>query len=750
MTSTRTVSAAVLVVGALTAVLVGWFGSGWRAVEREQRTMLEAARAAASDDAAQLAAELVAELEHLRAAESQRPYFHYQNLFHDPRGASEGRSVVPSPLAGGPTERLVATHFQIDGAGAVSSPTVNFAAPENNAPQASADLAVLAELGRLKTALVEPADPVQVAMAQGRSSVSPVSLAKEILPPEPEDDDAPPEPSEKQVKPSPPKGKTADVVAVKPAKDAAEDPFESDKLAYAKTKRRPIKQAPEPKPRVEQFDPEVYTQNVLSNEIFTQSRASIGSQQGTFPKPQPQAPQLQQQLKPAPSVSASDAPDDDAAEDEAVDEAVGEADGDDQAQAPADVAPAPDRVRDQLAQQLQAQLAPKPAPSVATAKPRPRPRPRPRLASMELKPVTPPAPVTITIAPLVWRAADIDGEPSLLAVRRVTTPDGQLTQGLIVSRERLRGWLEERDPDAGAALVTGTTPPPASAAAPVVLADVGWWVVVDDSAALATARRAADGLRSAFLGRFIPISLLAIACALLVVLLTARAEKLARQRERFAAAAAHELRTPLAGIQLYGDMLVDGLGDPAKHRDYARRVAEEASRLGRVVANVLGFSQLERKSLAVRAESGDVVEAVRAAVERAEPGLIRAGAAVDLDAPASAVARFDRDALARILNNLLDNAEKYTREHEDRTIRIAVRGRPGAVDITVSDRGPGLPASLRRRRFEPFARGIGDDGPPGLGLGLALSQSLASAMGGELSWRDQSPGATFVVTLPAG
>ena len=78
-----------------------------------------------------------------------------------------------------------------------------------------------------------------------------------------------------------------------------------------------------------------------------------------------------------------------------------------------------------------------------------------------------------------------------------------------------------------------------------------------------------------------------------------------------------------------------------------------------------------------------------------------------------------------------------------------MRAKADTVEITVADHGPGLPASLRRRRFQPFARGIGDDGPPGLGLGLALSQSLAQAMGGELTWRDQSPGATFVVTLPA-
>jgi signal transduction histidine kinase len=717
VTSTRTLTAAILVVGALTAVLVGWFGSGWRAVEREQRTMLDTARAQSSADAAQLAAELVAELEHLRANESQRPSFHYQNLFHDERGASQGWSVVPSPLATGPTEPLVAAHFQIDGQGAVSSPTVNPAAPENNAPQASRDLALLAELSGLRTTLVEPADPVQVAMARG-SPAPPVSLAKDNAPPP---EPAPAPAGDKPVKiASKPRPKEADV----DQKTAAVDPFDgNDKLAYAK-KRRPIKAVPEPEPRVEQVDPDVYAQNKSSNEIFVNSRASTGGgssfgswsggslsnvEQGGGMHQQAQVP-VQQQQQQAPAL------------------------------------PAPTPHEDPVPASARAALDEPPVEQQAAA---PRPRPRPRPAAANPAPQTPPAPVTITIAPLAWRAANLEGAPSLLAVRRVTTPDGQLTQGLVVSSERLRTWVEERDPAVTAALVTSRDRPTLGATAPVVLADVGWWIVVDDAAALAAARSAAAGLRSQFLGRFIPISILAIACALLVVLLTARAEKLARQRERFAAAAAHELRTPLAGIQLYGDMLVDGLGDPAKHRDYARRVAEEASRLGRVVANVLGFSQLERKSLAVRPDTGDVVEAVRAAVERAEPGLIRAGAAIELDAPESAKARFDRDALARILGNLLDNAEKYTRDHEDRHITIAVQAVDKAVEITVADRGPGLPASLRRRRFEPFARGIGDDGPPGLGLGLALSQSLAQAMGGELTWKDQSSGATFVVRLPA-
>ena len=64
--------------------------------------------------------------------------------------------------------------------------------------------------------------------------------------------------------------------------------------------------------------------------------------------------------------------------------------------------------------------------------------------------------------------------------------------------------------------------------------------------------------------RFALVGLLAIVAGVLAVMLVARAERLARERSQFAAAAAHELRTPLAGLQLYGDMLADGLGDPGE------------------------------------------------------------------------------------------------------------------------------------------------------------------------------------------
>jgi signal transduction histidine kinase len=251
-----------------------------------------------------------------------------------------------------------------------------------------------------------------------------------------------------------------------------------------------------------------------------------------------------------------------------------------------------------------------------------------------------------------------------------------------------------------------------------------------------------------FVLRFAIGGAIAVLAAMLVVFLVARAEALARERSKFAAAAAHELRTPLAGLQLYGDMLADGLGDPNKMRDYARRMSEEASRLGRVVSNVLGFSQLERGNLSVDAKPGPLGEALGELVERARPALERAGASLDVDVPAELTARYDRDALTRIVGNLLDNAEKYARGASDRTIKLVAASSGDAVEIAVTDRGPGVDAKARPKLFQPFKRGVTADGPAGLGLGLALSQSLARAMGGDLAYRPGvDGGAEFVVRL---
>ena len=353
-----------------------------------------------------------------------------------------------------------------------------------------------------------------------------------------------------------------------------------------------------------------------------------------------------------------------------------------------------------------------------------------------------PGAVTITVSPLEWRTLTFGGAPTLVAVRQVATPDGALAQGFVVDRTTLTGWLAAHAGETVAELRTGDEG--ATEIAP------GWHLsVTANPRAIALAAASAAHVATAFLIRFIVLGVIAALAAALVVMLVARAERLARERSQFAAAAAHELRTPLAGLQLYGDMIADGLGDPQKTRDYARRMSEEASRLGRVVSNVLGFSQLERGNLSVDPSVGSLDAELRQLAERAEPALDRAGAALALDVAPDLTAKFDRDALARIVGNLLDNAEKYGRDSDDRTIELAARSSGEAVEVVVTDHGPGVTDSARARLFQPFTRGVAADGPAGLGLGLALSQSLARAMGGELEYRPGGGGgAAFVLRLP--
>jgi signal transduction histidine kinase len=169
-----------------------------------------------------------------------------------------------------------------------------------------------------------------------------------------------------------------------------------------------------------------------------------------------------------------------------------------------------------------------------------------------------------------------------------------------------------------------------------------------------------------------------------------------------------------------------------------------------VVSNVNHFSRLERGNLSLNPQPGDLADAVTQCVERQRATLEAAGAqldvAIDADVPR---ARFDRDAVSHIVQNLLDNAEKYTRGAASRTIRVALQADGDAVVLRVADHGPGIAAKLRRTLFEPFTRGVDANAPAGLGLGLALTRALARAQGGDVTLATQDgPGADFRVSFP--
>ncbi len=648
----RSIYAAVLLAAALTALLTAWFFAGWAGVRAKQREVEAAPKLAADQRAADLARELRGELTGLISRESERPYFHYQNLFHDPR-ASAGDNVTPSPLAAEPDDPLVLGYFQLDSKGQASTPTINDAVPTlSESTHLAGNREFRDEVARDFVTLAPPPVPVSAKPPVLVASVEPKPKYEYYY----EDDPKPGKVSKKSVADDDDEVK----VAVKPPSK--------------KTKQIAIDQ-----------------QSYLTNNAAT----NIYQQQQT--KPYPQA----------------------------------------QAQA-ANAGPELDTPQQAVQPQMNAPTnAPPPTPA-----PRPHRRLRVRaIVPAPAPPPPPPAPVLITVSSLEWHSQPFAGHPALVAVRSVQTPDGGYAQGFVVDRATLTSWLAARVGDQVAELHDSGGSGATELAA-------GWQLTVaPNPRALVAASTEAASLAQDFVVKFIAVGWIAALAAAFVVLLVARAERLARERSQFAAAAAHELRTPLAGLQLYGDMLADGLGDPTKLRDYAKRMSEEASRLGRVVSNVLGFSQLERGNLSIEAKPGAVGEALHELADGAAPTLERAGATLQVDVARDLRARFDRDALARIVSNLLDNAEKYARGASDRTIALVARQADDAIAITVTDRGPGI--ADKTRLFRPFSRGVNSDGPAGLGLGLALSRSLARAMNGELDHRPAPGGGTeFTLRLP--
>lgn len=334
----------------------------------------------------------------------------------------------------------------------------------------------------------------------------------------------------------------------------------------------------------------------------------------------------------------------------------------------------------------------------------------------------------VTVGPFHWHSITVEGEAALVALREVLTSGAMVAQGFVVRAGAVETLLEGSAIPARIAAESNAGP-----ASRVPLEGVEWSVIVDPETRLATARSAGEAILGTFRRTFAGGILAALIAGGLVVGVVYQAERLARQRALFAAAAAHELRTPLAGLRLYCEMLTEPGVDGERRQRYAERAASEAERLGRVVTNVLAFSRLERDGLTVRPVHGDLGAAVREAVEWLEPCVTSAGARVEASiVPQLPEVVFDRDAVNQILQNLVDNAERYSRGAAERLIRVVVAPAAAGVAMSVIDRGPGLNAEPWRARG---SGGNGSGGPAsgGLGIGLKLVRALAQAQGAELT-----------------
>ena len=257
--------------------------------------------------------------------------------------------------------------------------------------------------------------------------------------------------------------------------------------------------------------------------------------------------------------------------------------------------------------------------------------------------------------------------------------------------------------------------------------------------------------------RFIEVAMVAMAGAvalagLAIVLAGASKERrLAALKSDFVANVSHELKTPLALIRMFGEMLLlEKVPTPEKRRQYLQIIMSESERLTALIENVLDFARLEegRGSFEfieadLAAAVGRAVDAFRVRIVQDRPALVTR---LDEGLPST---RLDERALHLLVFNLLDNAFKYAGDSDTVTVRVFAQG--GRLVLEVEDHGPGIPPDDARRIFERFYRGRSAQGTKarGSGIGLALVKHIARAHGGEASVRDAAPhGTIFAVTIP--
>ena len=215
-----------------------------------------------------------------------------------------------------------------------------------------------------------------------------------------------------------------------------------------------------------------------------------------------------------------------------------------------------------------------------------------------------------------------------------------------------------------------------------------------------------------------------------------RIETLLRTHKSLLANASHELRSPLARIRMGMELMQDGAPSASARTEILRNIAE----LDQLVDEILLASRLDAREADVG--SFEVVDLVGLAAEECA----RTGAELEAGSQALEVHGVAK-LLRRALRNLLENARRYS----DGPVSVHLRLQGAMAEVRVCDQGPGVPAELRERIFEPFYRLPGaSERAGGVGLGLALVRSIAGRHQGTVhcEGNPQGQGACFVLRLP--
>jgi signal transduction histidine kinase len=226
------------------------------------------------------------------------------------------------------------------------------------------------------------------------------------------------------------------------------------------------------------------------------------------------------------------------------------------------------------------------------------------------------------------------------------------------------------------------------------------------------------------------------------------AESASRSRDEMLAMVAHDLRNPLNSISMASQLL---LSDPALDAEVTRKTVHmmqrAANRMNRLIGDLLDARQIESGSFLVEMRPELPSAVVRDALDMLQPIAASKGQRLDTAIePGLPAVEVDCGRIQQVISNLVGNAIKFSPPGS--VITTGAQGRPGAVRISVTDTGPGIPPDELPRIFDRYWQGKGRE-RGGLGLGLAIAKAIVEAHGGCIGvYSAPGAGTTFYFDIP--
>jgi two-component system, OmpR family, sensor histidine kinase SenX3 len=238
---------------------------------------------------------------------------------------------------------------------------------------------------------------------------------------------------------------------------------------------------------------------------------------------------------------------------------------------------------------------------------------------------------------------------------------------------------------------------------------------------------------------------------LLLVEDRSQARRLEEIRRDFVANVSHELKTPVGGLALLAEAVLDAHDDPEAVTRFARRMQVESTRLSRLVQEIVDLSRLQVAASLSEPQPVDLAAAAQEAVDRSRLAAEDKDIEITLVSTENCDVWGDHELLVTAIRNLIGNAVAYSDARSQ--VVVAVRAVDGDhVELAVTDQGHGIAVADQQRIFERFYRvdSARSRSTGGTGLGLSIVKHVAANHGGDVSvWSEPGRGSTFTLRLPA-